>query len=81
MRRDVSGASRASKGGLAALDDGLSHLSAYDLRRTLLVDDEVEPGLVMEWGGWEDWETFREAYLGTYSTKAKTRAREKVDWL
>jgi hypothetical protein len=45
------------------------------------VDDEVEPGLVMEWGGWEDWETFREAYLGTYSTKSKTRAREKVDWL
>jgi len=65
-------------------DDGWSHLSAHDLRRTwgtLLVDDEVEPGLVMEWGGWEDWETFREAYLGTYSTKAKTRAREKVDWL
>jgi hypothetical protein len=41
----------------------------------------VEPGLVMVWGGWEDWETFREAFLGTYSTKAKTRAREKADWL
>jgi integrase len=68
----------------AYADDGWSRLSAHDLRRTwgtLLVDDEVEPGLVMEWGGWEDWETFREAYLGTYSTKAKTRARAKVDWL
>jgi integrase len=66
------------------LDDGSSHLSAHDLRRTWgtpLVDDEVEPGLVMGWGGWEDWETFRAAYLGTDSTKAKTRARAKVDWL
>ena len=35
----------------------------------------------MEWGGWEDWETFRKAYLGTDSTKAKIRARAKVDWL
>jgi integrase len=55
-------------------DDGWSHLSAHDLRRTwgtLLVDDEVEPGLVMEWGGWEDWETFREAYLGP--TRRKRR--------
>lgn len=62
-------------------DDGWSHLSAHDLRRTwgtLLADDEVEPGLVMEWAGWE---TFREASLGTYSTKAKIRARAKVDWL
>ncbi len=34
-------------------DEGWSYLSAHDLRRTwgtLLVDDEVEPGLVMEWG-------------------------------
>jgi len=65
-------------------DEGWSFLSAHDLRRTwgtLLVDDEIEPGLVMSWGGWEDWETFREPYLGTYSTKAKNRARDKVDWL
>jgi len=34
-----------------------------------------------EWGGWEDWETFREASLGTYSTKAKNRERARVDWL
>jgi hypothetical protein len=34
-------------------DDGWSHLSAHDRRRTwgtLLVGDEVEPKLVMEWG-------------------------------
>jgi len=49
--------------------------------RVPLVKRGFEPGLMMEWGSWEDWETFREAYLGTYSTKAKTRARGKVDWL
>jgi hypothetical protein len=26
-----------------------------------------------------DWETFREPYLGTYSTNAETRARDGVD--
>jgi integrase len=61
-------------------DDGWTYLGPHDLRRTwgtLL----VEPGLVMEWGGWEDWETFREHYLGGYSLDAQQRGMEKVDWL
>jgi integrase len=64
-------------------DEGWSYLSAHDLRRswgTLLVED-VEPGLVMEWGGWESWETFRDAYLGVYSPRAQREAREQVEWL
>jgi integrase len=64
-------------------DDWL-YLSPHDLRRTwgtLLCEREVEPGLVMTYGGWEDWDTFREHYLGQYSVKAQTRAREKVPWL
>jgi integrase len=65
-------------------DDGWTYLGPHDLRRTwgtLLVEREVEPGLVMEWGGWEDWETFREHYLGAYSLDAQQRGMEKVDWL
>jgi hypothetical protein len=46
----------------------------------LLVEREVEPGLVMEWGGWEDWETFREHYLGAYSLDAQQRGMEKVGY-
>ena len=65
-------------------DVGWSHLTPHDLRRTwgtLLVESEVEPGLVMEFGGWEDWETFREHYLGAYSAEMQRQQLEKVDWL
>jgi len=64
-------------------DAGWAYLSAHDLRRswgTLLVE-RVEPALVMEWGGWESWETFRDAYLGVYSPKAQREARKDIDWL
>jgi integrase len=64
--------------------DGWHYLTPHDLRRTwgtLLCEREVEPGLVMTYGGWEDWDTFREHYLGQYSVKAQNRAREKVPWL
>lgn len=40
-------------------------LSAHDLRRswaTGLVYDDVPTALVMEWGGWEDYTTFKEHY-------------------
>jgi len=65
-------------------DDGWLYLTPHDLRRTwgtLLCEREVEPGLVMTFGGWEDWDTFREHYLGQYSVSAQQRAREKVPWL
>ena len=32
-------------------------------------------------GGWEDWETFREHYLGEFSPAALARGRRKVEWL
>jgi len=35
----------------------------------------------MEWGGWDNWQTFREHYLGAYSVEAEHRQLEKVDWL
>jgi integrase len=78
----VKNAARACE---AETDDvGWSHLTPHDFRRTwgtLLVESEVEPGMVMEWDGWEDWETFREHYLGAYSAEMQRQQLEKVDWL
>jgi len=61
-----------------------AHLGPHDLRRTWgtqLVEQEVEPGLIMEWGGWQDWDTFREHYLGAYSPEMEQKQIEKVRWL
>jgi len=70
---------------LIADDEGWRFLGPHDLRRTwgtlLTTECEVEPGLVMEWGGWDNWDTFREHYLGAYSLDAQKRQMEKVDWL
>lgn len=35
----------------------------------------------MAWGGWRDWDTFREHYLGEFSPEAIKRERAKVDFL
>lgn len=59
-------------------------LTAHDLRRSwaqLCLEAEVEPGMLMEWGGWDNWETFRENYLGAYSPRAEREQSEKVPWL
>lgn len=65
-------------------DDRWRHLSTHDLRRTwgnLLIEEDVEHGQIMEWGGWENWETFRENYLGRYTPSRQRQERGKVDWL
>jgi integrase len=65
-------------------DKGWTYLSTHDLRRTWatsLAEKEVDPLLVLDWGGWEDLETFLDHYKGTYSPAAQRRAREKVGWL
>lgn len=70
---------------LAETDEfGYQFLGPHDLRRswgTLLVQADVEPGLIMTWGGWESWRTFREHYLGAYTPKAERDQLEKVGWL
>lgn len=48
---------------------------------TFLVEASVESGMIMEWGGWEDWETFREHYLGVSSGEVQCRWVEKADRL
>lgn len=65
-------------------DEGWQFLGPHDLRRTWgtqLVEASVEPGMIMSWGGWADWETFREAYLGAFSPEAERREADKVPWL
>ena len=65
-------------------DEGWSFVDVHDLRRTWgtnLLEQGVLPSVVMDWGGWEDWDTFREHYLGEFSPEAIKREREKVDFL
>lgn len=65
-------------------DEGWHFVSMHDLRRSWgqqLVESDVEPGMVMLWGGWENWETFREHYLGQYSAQKQQAERAKVAFL
>jgi len=65
-------------------DTGWLSLGPHDLRRTwgtLLVEAGVEPGMIMVWGGWNDWETFRKHYLGAYSPEMERRQAALVPWL
>lgn len=66
-------------------DEGWTYLDVHDLRRTwgghLLWDCGVLPAVVMSWGGWEDWETFRDHYLGEMSPAAAEREREKLSFV
>ncbi|OYR55534.1 integrase [Halorubrum sp. Ea1] len=69
----------------ATSDEGWTFLDVHDLRRTwgghLLWDCGVLPAVVMSWGGWEDWETFRNHYLGEMSPAAAEREREKISFV
>lgn len=65
-------------------DDGWLEVSYHDLRRTWgtrMLENGVLPSVVMWYGGWEDWDTFREHYLGEFSPEALARERSKVEWL
>lgn len=63
-------------------DEGWSYLKPHDLRRTwgghLLWDCGVLPAVVMNWGGWDDWSTFKEHYMGEMSPAAAERERAKI---
>lgn len=76
---------RAAERRQAATNDrGWSFLDVHDLRRTwgtYLVGQGVIPGLVMQWGGWEDWPTFRDNYLGEMSPEVDRREQQKIPWL
>ena len=65
-------------------DDRWRYLGPHDLRRTwghLMLEAEVLPSVLMQWGGWEDYETFKKHYLGKHSESVQAREAGKVDWL
>lgn len=65
-------------------DQGWQYVGPHDLRRSWgvrLLEAGVLPSVVMDWGGWEDWQTFRDHYLAEFSPEALRRERGKVSWL
>lgn len=65
-------------------DEGWQFVGPHDLRRSWgvrLLEHGVMPSVVMDWGGWEDWKTFRNHYLAEFSPEALRRERGKVGWL
>lgn len=65
-------------------DDRWQYLTMHDLRRTWatqLKAADVDALLVCDWGGWDDLETFLDAYRGTYSPEVQREERKKASWL
>ena len=65
-------------------DEGWQYVGPHDLRRSWgvrLLEAGVLPSVVMDWGGWADWQTFRDHYLAEFSPEAIRRERGKVEWL
>ena len=61
-----------------------TYVSAHDLRRswaTLLIQGEVEPLLVMDWGGWSDYRVFKDHYMSISSPEFQAAERAKIPWL
>ncbi|ADD03843.1 integrase family protein [Natrialba magadii ATCC 43099] len=65
-------------------DEGWDYLGLHDGRRTFansLLDADVSPLQVMEWGGWDDWRTFRDHYLTSFSEQHQHEELQKVSWM
>lgn len=66
-------------------DPGWRFLDVHDLRRSwgghLLWNCGVLPAVVMEFGGWEDYQTFQKHYLGEITPEAQQRERGKIDFV
>lgn len=65
-------------------EDGWDHVSPHDLRRgwaNRLLEDDVAPPLIMDFGGWKSWPDFRDHYLNGYSSEALRSELEKVNWM
>jgi integrase len=74
----------AQRARAATGDEGWQFVGPHDLRRSWgvrLLEAGVLPSVVQEWGGWKDWETFRNHYLAEFSPEALRRERQKVSWL
>lgn len=65
-------------------DPAWQHLSMHDLRRSWaeqMRSQDVDAMVVLDWGGWNDLETFLDHYKGTSTPEAQRRERQKVSWL
>ena len=65
-------------------DDGWQFMTPHDMRRTWatqIAGAEVDSYLVLEWGGWEDLETFRSHYKGAFTPNVQRRELSKVPWM
>lgn len=62
-------------------DEGWQYVSAHDLRRTWgtqAIEAGVIPTLVMQAGGWEDFKTFQEHYMGVHGDSVLAQEASKV---
>ena len=62
-------------------DDGWSHLSPHDLRRTWgtqAIESGVVPTVVMQCGGWDDFKTFQQHYMGHHGDRVIAAEADKV---
>lgn len=62
-------------------DDGWENLTAHDYRRTWgtqAIEANMAPTVVMQCGGWDDFETFQEHYMDVHSDSVIGREASKV---
>jgi len=61
---------------------GWKFLRPHDLRRTwaswAMYERGVLPAVIFRYGGWSDWDTFANHYVGTLSPEAARRERSKM---
>jgi len=65
-------------------NDAWEYVGYHDLRRTramTMLNHTDAHLMVMSFGGWDDWRTFRDNYLGEHSIEAQARERDNVPWL
>lgn len=82
LRRWVEAAAEAARADTG--DPNWQYLSPHDLRKTWaqrMIEANVEIGLILNYGGWESWDYFRDHYLGQFSIEHQERELEKVEWL
>jgi len=63
------------------LETSDDELHRFALSLMARVQAEVEPLLVMEWGGWSDYEVFRDHYMSIHDPDFQAGERKKVGWL
>lgn len=62
-------------------DEGWQYLTAHDLRRTWgtrAIEADMSPTVVMQAGGWDDFKTFQEHYMGVHSDAVVAREAAKL---